>query len=140
VPFFPFCHRLAGSGSTLRSYNGPKRATQITPSGTALLVINGVFAVNQTAFETPPEVEFLMDTGFQDHAHRGATCCLNCLNGFGKLPRSGSLSIGHQNISQGDTVPGVLILDTNGYLVWHTTGYVTADIQSYRGEDYIVSL
>ncbi|KZN84936.1 hypothetical protein EN45_090990 [Penicillium chrysogenum] len=37
-------------------------------------------------------------------------------------------------------VPGVLILDTNGYLVWHTTGYVTADIQSYRGEDYIVSL
>jgi hypothetical protein len=32
----------------------------LTPSGTALLVINGVFAVNQTAFETPPEVEFLM--------------------------------------------------------------------------------
>lgn len=37
-------------------------------------------------------------------------------------------------------VPGVMLLDTEGYLVWHQTGYVTADIQTFRGEDYIVSL
>ncbi|OQE12530.1 hypothetical protein PENVUL_c001G06514 [Penicillium vulpinum] len=37
-------------------------------------------------------------------------------------------------------IPGVMLLDTKGYLVWHTSGYVTADIQSFRGENYIVSL
>ncbi|KAJ5685854.1 hypothetical protein N7536_008473 [Penicillium majusculum] len=37
-------------------------------------------------------------------------------------------------------IPGVMLLDTKGYLVWHSTGYVTADVQSFRGEDYIVSL
>lgn len=37
-------------------------------------------------------------------------------------------------------IPGVMLLDTKGYLVWHSTGYVTADIQSFQGEDYIVSL
>lgn len=37
-------------------------------------------------------------------------------------------------------IPGVMLLDTKGYLVWHTTGYVTADIQSFQGEDYVVSL
>ncbi|KAJ5836346.1 hypothetical protein N7447_002372 [Penicillium robsamsonii] len=37
-------------------------------------------------------------------------------------------------------IPGVMLLDTKGYLVWHTTGYVTADIQYFQGEDYIVSL
>jgi hypothetical protein len=37
-------------------------------------------------------------------------------------------------------IPGVMLLDTEGYLVWHTTGYVTGDIQSFEGEDYIVAL
>lgn len=32
-------------------------------------------------------------------------------------------------------VLGVMPLDTNEYRVWHTTGYVTAHIQSFQGED-----
>ncbi|KAJ5794772.1 hypothetical protein N7457_001371 [Penicillium paradoxum] len=37
-------------------------------------------------------------------------------------------------------VPGVMLLNTKGNLVWHSTGYGTAGIQSHLGEDYIVSL
>lgn len=37
-------------------------------------------------------------------------------------------------------IPGVMLLDSEGYLVWHNTGYVTGDIQSFYGEDYIVAL
>lgn len=37
-------------------------------------------------------------------------------------------------------IPGVMLLDSEGYLVWHNTGYVTGDIQSFGGEDYIVAL
>lgn len=38
----------------------------LSPSGTALLVINGIFPVNQTAFEAPPGIEFILDAGFQE--------------------------------------------------------------------------
>lgn len=37
-------------------------------------------------------------------------------------------------------IPGVMLLDAEGYLVWHTTGYVTGDIQTSQGENYIVAL
>ena len=37
-------------------------------------------------------------------------------------------------------IPGVMLLDTEGYLVWHTTGYVTGDIQSFEEENYVVAL
>ena len=38
----------------------------LTLFGTALLVINGVIPVNQTSFDAPPGVEFLLESGIQE--------------------------------------------------------------------------
>ncbi|CAG7931562.1 unnamed protein product [Penicillium olsonii] len=37
-------------------------------------------------------------------------------------------------------IPGLMLVDAEGYLTWHSTRYVTGDVQAFQGEDYIVAL
>lgn len=37
-------------------------------------------------------------------------------------------------------IPGLMLLDAEGYLTWHSTRYVTGDVQAFQGENYIVAL